>query len=69
MKQPRPPVDGTPTDGAGSFRFPIPAAQGDERQPVVSAAQRMVGFTRLRLGEFIRAREHLEEALKIYNAQ
>jgi predicted ATPase/class 3 adenylate cyclase len=44
-------------------------AQSEERQPEASAAQRMAGTIRLRMGDFTRAREHLEEALKIYNAQ
>ena len=44
-------------------------AESEERQPEASAAQRMVGFTYLRKGDFIRACDHLEEALKIYNAQ
>jgi tetratricopeptide (TPR) repeat protein len=44
-------------------------AQREGRQPEVYAAQRMVGFIRLRQGDFIRAREHLEEAFKIYDAQ
>jgi predicted ATPase len=44
-------------------------AHREDRQPEVSAAQRMVGFILLRQGDFIRAREHLEEAVKIYGAQ
>ena len=44
-------------------------AQSEEWQLEASSAQRMAGYTRLRQGDFIGAREHLKEALKIYNAR